>query len=113
VDAADQDVQLPVRRHDIQPSVCAPVIATSIGTDNSVLVRENSIAVLPAAAFAAASRSGYLLPMLSAFCWFGQMTAQTLMNMMMASHMPTPMNTVFGSPNAGLLAAPKVSAWIK
>ena len=39
----------------------APVIATSIGTERNVLVRENSIAVLPAAAFAGASRLGILV----------------------------------------------------
>ncbi|MND08371.1 hypothetical protein D3C83_309430 [compost metagenome] len=50
------------------------------------MVREAIIARLPAFAFAASST----VTMPSAFFWFGQMTSQTLRNMMMPSHMPTP-----------------------
>ena len=57
------------------------------------------MAVLAALAFASASAS--LMP--SAIFWFGQITPQTLMNMIVASHMPTPMKVWLG-------AAPKPSA---
>ncbi len=80
------------------------VMATNMGSDSSILVRENNIAVRAAFGFASAGAS--TKP--KAIFWFGQITSHTLRNMMMASHMPMPMNTLPSS-KAKPLAAFKVS----
>src|SRR5690606_38119465 len=75
--------------------VCCRVIVTSIGIESSMFVRENSMAVRAALALASASAS----TMPRAIFWFGQMKAQTLMNMMIASHMPAPIRVKLAPPS--------------
>src|ERR1700748_3378804 len=70
----------------------AAAMQNSIGIESMVLMRLNMPAVLADAAFASAERSGYLLSMFSAFCWFGQMMNHTLNHMIVPSHMPMPIS---------------------
>src|SRR5690348_9899985 len=66
------------------------------GMDKSVFVREAIMADLAAAALSAAETSENLPPMFSTFCWLGQITNQTLMAIMMPSHMPMPIKMLRG-----------------
>ena len=72
----------------------------SMGMDSMVLMRLKTMAVLPAASFCSAARSENFPPMFSAFCWFGQITNQTLKPMIRPNHMPMPMieALMLGSP---------------
>src|SRR5215472_11937603 len=56
----------------------AATMQNSIGMESIVLMRENMPAVRAAFAFWSAGRSGNALAMLSARCWLGQITNQTL-----------------------------------
>ena len=58
----------------------------SIGIESIVLIRD----VMPARRPAAAFSSGVAATIPNTFFWFGQIMNQTLIAMMIASHMPMP-----------------------
>src|SRR5579859_3311429 len=70
----------------------AATMQNSMGTESMVFMREKIMAVLAAAAFSSAERLGYLPAMFSAFCWFGQITNQTLNPMIRPRYMPMPIS---------------------